>query len=238
MKNAVQQGLHGLAAIIHTGRTLKYGILALIAAGFMSLTPTAQAISQLEFLQWMVQLSGDNSMFSAGSSSSDYVTWARSRGMNPTGGWNPASALAPEQLAQVLVQFFGLSSRKYYSDYFRILEREGIDISRHGIEVSRASLASLVDDLGFQSRLFARCRFSRTKPNGHGRGDDDDGNHHGPGHGRGDDDDGHGNNRGDDDDGHGNNHGDDDGGGHHGRGDDDDGRNKDRGRRHRGGHDD
>ena len=173
MKNAVLQGLHGFAAFINQGRTLKYGILAIIAAGFLSIAPAAKAITQLEFLQWMVQLSGDNSMFSAGSTAADYVTWARAKGMNPTGGWNPTAALTPEQLAQSLVQLYGLNPRKFGGDYFRILEREGIIVDRSAAEVSRAALAALVDEFGFQSRLFATSRASRSKGNnGLGNGQD------------------------------------------------------------------
>jgi hypothetical protein len=173
MKNAVLHGLHRFAAIIHKGRTLKCGILALFAAGFLSFTSTAHAISQLEFLQWMVQLSGDNSMFSAGSTAADYVTWARSKGMDPSGGWNPTAALTPQQLAQSLVQLYGLNPRKFGGDYFRILEREGIIVDRSAAEVTRAALAALVDEFGFQSRLFARSTASRSKGNnGLGNGQD------------------------------------------------------------------
>jgi len=173
MKNAVLHGLHGFAAIIHKGRIIKYGIMAVVAAGFLSFTSAARAITQLEFMQWMVQLSGDNSMFSAGSTSADYVTWARSKGMDPSGGWNPTAALTPQQLAQALVQLWGLNPRKYGGDYYRILEREGIIIDHSTGEVSRSALAALVDELGFQSRVFARSNASRSKGNnGLGNGQD------------------------------------------------------------------
>ncbi|MFM1767956.1 MAG: hypothetical protein RJA22_485 [Verrucomicrobiota bacterium] len=163
MKFAVLLGLRGSAAFFSKGRTLKHGILALFAAGFLSFTTSAHAISQLEFIQWMVQLSGDNSMFSAGSTADDYVTWARAKGMNPTGGWTPTSALTPDQLAQALVQLYGLNPRKFNGDYFRILEREGIYIDRNAVEVSRSALASLVDEFGFQSRLFLASNASTSK---------------------------------------------------------------------------
>jgi hypothetical protein len=127
----------------------------------------------LEFLQWMVQLTGDNAQFSADSTSADYVQWARSKGMNPTGGWNPTAALTPEQLAQSLVQLYGLNPRKFGGDYFRILEREGIIIDRTSGEVTRAALAALVDEFGFQSRTAIFARASTTKGNnGLGNGQD------------------------------------------------------------------
>lgn len=163
MKSAVLLGLRTLAAFSPNGRKFKHGLLALIAAGFVSITSSAHAISQLEFIQWMVQLSGDNTMFSAGSSAEDYMTWARAKGMNPTGGWSPSAALTPDQLAQALVQLYGLNPRKFNGDYFRILEREGIYIDRNTGEVSRAALASLVDEFGFQSRLFIASNSSTSK---------------------------------------------------------------------------
>lgn len=163
MKFAVLLGLRGSAAFSKKGRTLKHGLLAVMAAGFMAFTSSAHAITQLEFIQWMVQLSGDNTMFSAGSKAEDYVTWARAKGMNPTGGWAPAAALTPDQLAQALVQLYGLNPRKFNGDYFRILEREGIYVDRNTAEVTRSALASLVDEFGFQSRLFVVSNHSTSR---------------------------------------------------------------------------
>jgi hypothetical protein len=163
MKFAVLLGLRGSAAFSKKGRTLKHVLLAVVAAGFMAFTTAAHAITQLEFIQWMVQLSGDNSMFSAGSTADDYMTWARAKGMNPTGGWAPAAALTPDQLAQALVQLYGLNPRKFNGDYFRILEREGIYVDRNSGEVTRSALAALVDEFGFQSRLFAVSNNSTSK---------------------------------------------------------------------------
>ena len=155
---------------------IQKAIIAICMAGFLTVfTPSAKAISQLEFLQWMVQLTGDNVQFNAASTPADYSQWAMSKGMNPTGGWQPNSALTPEQLAQVLVQLYGLNPRKFGGDYFRILEREGITIDRSSGEVTRAALAGLVDEFGFQSRtaILARANTTEIKGNnGLGNGED------------------------------------------------------------------
>lgn len=146
---------------------LKHGIVSVGVAAFLTLaSPAAHAISQLEYLQWMVQLTGDSASFSAESSAADYVQWARAKGMDPSGGWNANSALTPEQLAQSLVQLYGLNPRKYGGDYFKILEREGINITQGAPEVSRSALASLVDDFGFQSRtaIIAKAKNTMKHP--------------------------------------------------------------------------
>ncbi|MEY2409015.1 MAG: hypothetical protein QOF48_1685 [Verrucomicrobiota bacterium] len=175
MRHLNQKMLHGWIAAVSIGRTIKFAIVALGMAGFLSvLAPSAKAITQLEFLQWMVQLSGDNAQFSATSSSADYAQWARNKGMNPTGGWLPTAVLTPEQLAQALVQLYGLNPHKFGGNYFRILEREGIVVSQGAAEVSRAALAGLIDEFGFQNRqaVIARSHTSEKGNNGIGNGED------------------------------------------------------------------
>lgn len=170
-----QKVLHGWAATATLGKAVKAAVLAVAMAGFFTIsTTTAQAITQLEFLQWMVQLTGDSGQFTTESTSADYVQWARNKGMNPSGGWSPTAALTPEQLAQSLVQLYGLNPRKFGGDYFRILAREGINIDRTATEVSRAALAGLVDEFGFQSRtaILARASTSQKGNNGLGNGQD------------------------------------------------------------------
>jgi len=154
---------------------IQKAIIAVCMAGFLTVfTPTAKAISQLEFLQWMVQLTGDNVQFNAASTPADYTQWALSKGMNPTGGWQPGSGLTPDQLAQVLVQLYGLNPRKFGGDYFRILEREGITIDRSSGEVTRAALAGLVDEFGFQDRQGVLARASTTEKGNNGLGNGQD----------------------------------------------------------------
>lgn len=175
MRQLSQIMLHGWIAAARKGKAIRFAIVALGMAGSLSfLTPTANAITQLEFLQWMVQLSGDNAQFSSGSAPADYAQWARSKGMNPTGNWQPNAVLTPEQLAQALVQLYGLNPHKFGGNYFRILEREGIVISQTSSEVSRAALAGLIDGFGFQNRqaVIAAASFTQKGNNGVGNGQD------------------------------------------------------------------
>jgi len=170
MKHVVQKALHGKAGIFRKGRSIKLGILAAsLAFGLAMLTPSAKAITQLEYLQIMVQLCGDGGSFSSTSSSADFIQWARNKGMNPAGGWSGAATLTPAQLAEALVSLYGLNPRKFGGDYFRILEREGISIDQSSTEVTRRQLASLLDNSGFQSRqaIIARSSTTRHGNNGH-----------------------------------------------------------------------
>ena len=170
MKHVIQKALHGRAGKLIKGRMLRVGMLAVgLAMGLTFLTPSAKAITQLEYLQIMVQLCGDGASFSASSSSADFIQWARNKGMNPSGGWNATASLTPAQLAEALVSLYGLNPRKFGGDFFRILEREGISIDQSSTEVSRAQLASLLDNNGFQSRQAIIARSSRTQHgnNGH-----------------------------------------------------------------------
>src|SRR5262249_42197827 len=106
---------------------------------------SGNAVTQLKFLQALAQLTGDSGLFSAGSKPADYAQWARDRGIDPTGGWQPTAKLSSDVIAQVLVQLYGLNSRRYGGDYYRILEREGIVIE-HSASVTGEGLASLLDN--------------------------------------------------------------------------------------------
>jgi hypothetical protein len=89
--------------------------------------------------------------------------------MNPAGGWNAGASLTPAQLAETLVNLYGLNPRKFGGDFFRILEREGISIDQSSAEVTRRQLASLLDNNGFQSRqaIIARASTTAHGNNGH-----------------------------------------------------------------------
>jgi hypothetical protein len=107
-------------------------------------------MNQLEFIKWMVQLTGASGQFKADSTPGDYVQWARDNGMSPSGGWKTGDALTREVLAMALVQYLNINPKKMGGDYFRILEREGIVIPADAV-VTRAGFVSLVDQFGFQS---------------------------------------------------------------------------------------
>src|SRR2546427_8374210 len=91
---------------------LVVGIVAVLALLGPSRAAADQSgpITQLEFLQWMVQLSGDTPKFNANSTASDYVQWARDKGMNVS--WQPNAALTRAMLSQSLVQLFRMNPNK------------------------------------------------------------------------------------------------------------------------------
>jgi hypothetical protein len=81
-----------------------------------------------------------------------------------------------------LVQLYGLNARKYGGDCFRILEREGIVIDKHG-NIDGKCLASLCDNPIVYHKGHKDCGKPTSPPKppkgGHG---------HGHGKGKGDDD--------------------------------------------------
>jgi hypothetical protein len=172
MKKVIQSSLHGWSAKTIHGWAVRVGAFVLGATLFLvalgPITASAQSgtVSQLQYLQWMVQLTGDSAQFSAASTEADYQQWARSKNMDPTGGWMARKALTRDDLAQTLVQLYGLTPKKSNSgtDWARILEREGIDLPSGNL-VTRSALVGLVDEFGFQSRtaLIAKKKHSKNK---------------------------------------------------------------------------
>jgi hypothetical protein len=146
-----------------------------VACVAVLLTPTsasAGSVTQLKYLQTLAQLTGDAGQFSAGALPTDYTQWARTRGIEPTGGWKTTTKLSSDVLAESLVQLYGLNPRKYGGDSYRILEREGIVIDRNS-SVSGEYLAGLLDNPVVALKAFqvAGAGTSPRKPgNGHGFG--------------------------------------------------------------------
>jgi hypothetical protein len=124
--------------------------LLLVLAGPVS--AKAETMTQIECLQWLVQVTGESSQFSATSTAADLIQWARVKGMNPTGGWQPSATLTRETLAQILVQLLGLNPKKMSGDYSRILAREGIELPSDD-DISRTDLVSVFGEIGFVNRL-------------------------------------------------------------------------------------
>lgn len=191
MRSVRSRFLNGFRRLVHGvgGR----GAVA-ISAGLLALAPLsaqAEAITQSETLRWLVQLSGDSGQFTSTATAADYIQWARVKGMNPSGGWQPNAALSRDALAQILVQYFRISPSKRGTDYTRILEREGIIISG-GTTISRAELVSVFGRQFSERNAFQRRHFDNDDddngrpPHGHDKdGDDDDDNGIGDGKGKG-----------------------------------------------------
>src|SRR5262245_54183150 len=84
------------------GKGLGFRLAALLVAALflsaMGSKALAQSTSmtQLEFLQYMVQLSGESLGNSA--TPGDYVNWARGKGMNPDAGWQLNAKLTRDVL--------------------------------------------------------------------------------------------------------------------------------------------
>jgi len=121
--------------------------VALALIGFLAAAPLVHAgVTQLAFLQTLVQVTGDSAQFSSSSTPQDFVAWATAKGLAPSGGWSLTANLNKDQLAQLLVQLLNLNPKKGGGDYIRILQREGIDLS--GIAdgaVSGQNLASTLN---------------------------------------------------------------------------------------------
>jgi len=152
MKNVEKNSVQGSVKRIRHGLVNKIGVSVLGAAFILApLGPTtakadsSAPVSQFQFLQTIAQISGASGQFSANSTAADYVHWAQSKGINPSGGWQPGAALTKGALAQTLVQILNLNPNKFGGDYARILIREGIDLSSVGDQVTKDSLVSVID---------------------------------------------------------------------------------------------
>jgi hypothetical protein len=181
MKNVLMSPQQGWMQSVNHGWAKKVGLAVLSAGlGLALLTPTVSSagpsapVTQLEYIQVLVHACGDDGQFSSGATAADFVQWAKNKGMNPTGGWNPDAQLSPDVLAQTLVQLNNINPNKQGGNFRRILEREGINVP-DGSVVTRASLFSLVDDSVFQSRMSIQSNTTgspRKGNNGLGNGED------------------------------------------------------------------
>jgi hypothetical protein len=149
MKDIQKFGVQGSTGTVQ-GLIRKLTLTWLVAAlALLVLGPlparAAGAVTQLEFIQWLVQVTGDNSQFTATSGTADYLQWAQSKGLSPSGGWKPTATLTREVLAQALVQLLNLSAttKNGVDDYIRILAREGFSVP-DAPEISRAQLVSFL----------------------------------------------------------------------------------------------
>src|SRR6266853_5161599 len=146
MKNVDSNLIHGSIKRFSQGWTSKVGVSLLGAALIMvpqALRADSAPVTQFQFLQTIVQLSGASGQFNSSSTAADYVHWAQSKGINPAGGWEPSAILTKAALAQTLVSLLNLNPNKFNGDYARILLREGIDLSSLPDQVTKDSLVSV-----------------------------------------------------------------------------------------------
>jgi hypothetical protein len=171
MKNAVQKSPQGWAGKQVRGWAFRFGVFATGAVCCLSTASAASSsVTHLKYLQTLVQLCGESAQFTASSKAADYIQWAKNK--NISVNWNAKATLSSSDVAQSLVQLYGLNPRKYGGDYVRILEREGIVIEPSAA-VSNETLASLVDNPQVIAKSFQVAASSTTpvKPgNGNGGG--------------------------------------------------------------------
>src|SRR5689334_5321241 len=97
------------------GWAARIGILVVVTIGCLGIfSPSgasAAAVSQLSYLQTLVQLTGEGSQLPEGSTGADYIRWARQKGM--VNDWNGKAKLSSDVLARSLVLLFRLNPSKY-----------------------------------------------------------------------------------------------------------------------------
>jgi hypothetical protein len=168
MKNVAKSTLQGWTENIGHGLAKKLGISALGAAFLVSpvastaIAAESNAVTHLEYLQWIAQMVGDQ--LPAKATASNYVVWAQAKGMSPNGGWQPDAKLTKQAFAQVLVQLFNLKESTYAGDYVRILTRRGIYLPDEE-EITRAGLAAAADDAVFQRNIDTASASLGNQPN-------------------------------------------------------------------------
>ncbi len=143
----------------------RLAVLAFGAALYLSASGSnalAAPISQLEYLQFLVQLSGDN--LGPTPSPADYVNWARSRGLNPDGGWQTGAKLSKDTVAQTVAQLLNIVPRKKTGNYVALLAQNGIVVP-NGNQISRTDLADFIDT-GLSGWLGSLQRVSPSRPGG------------------------------------------------------------------------
>lgn len=167
MKIIKQGNLQGRAASVVQGCVVKLGGLLLGGALLLALaapTPVkadaGAAMTQLQYIKWLVQITDSGSQFSVNSTAADYVQWARDNGMNPKDGWQPTALLTREVLAMTLGQLYGIKAKKE-ADYIRALEREGVTIPTEPT-VTQAAFVGVVDEFGFPTLAGKKAKKKKT----------------------------------------------------------------------------
>jgi hypothetical protein len=158
--------LKGWAGRIIQGWVMKLGVLTLGGTLLFSSIGTAatvdgtRAMTQGEYMQWLLQLGG-HSQLPLGATAAEYVQTMRDMGISPTSGWDYNGVLTRDVLAQTLVQFFNINTKKQNTDYAALLEREAITLPE-GTAITRVAFVNLVDEFGFQSRIGLVAKKKKT----------------------------------------------------------------------------
>ena len=153
MKSVIIVSAKGLTCTLQD--VIKRLGISAIAIGFAvavfgPVSARADGVTQLQTLQWLSQVSGESSQFSASATAADYIQWARVKGLNPSGGWQPNATLTRDALAQILVQLLKINPNKFGANYVRILEREGIIIPE---TIDRAGLLAVLGSENISARV-------------------------------------------------------------------------------------
>src|SRR5687768_1263449 len=133
------QCMHRTGAVTQGGHWKRKVVVLLLSATFCFalLKPTTvhaqmtgdHPVTQLDFIKWLVALTGDTPLFDANSTVDDYLYWAKKVKLKPSNdkeGWNPNTPLTQALFAELLVDFYKIKGKK--GDEIRSLEREGIFI--------------------------------------------------------------------------------------------------------------
>lgn len=140
---------HGLAKLI-VALTGAVFLLAALGATTAKAQSTGPQVTQLQYLQWLAQVTGAN--LGADAANHDYAGWARSLGLKPDNGWHLGDVLSRDVLAQTLAQMLTVSNGKKV-DPVRLLAQQNIDLSSVGDTVTKDQLTGLTDQWSLNSRL-------------------------------------------------------------------------------------
>jgi hypothetical protein len=126
---------------------VRVALVALAAvAWLMSVNSWAASptpITQLQYIQLLVQLTGDTAQLPATSNPSDYIKWAQAKGLSPKNGWDISAKLTREVLAETMVQLLGIVPKKN-EDQIASLARLNIKLPDTA-EISREDLTKTID---------------------------------------------------------------------------------------------
>jgi hypothetical protein len=117
----------------------------------------SHAITQLDFIKFLVELAGDQGYFGPGATDRDFVYWAKKYKIKPREGIQPNAPLTRDVMAQMIVDWFRLKGDKSTGkdDAIAILEREGINVPgiRHDQVMTWNDAVDIADEPPFQTRL-------------------------------------------------------------------------------------